>query len=139
MADSGNFLWLINDYTVVETLSKTLKKGDIICSVQLYDSDSNDEKRIITEVRKSGKKRIRHHTPASKELCYAHWDNGKFMQSPESQGESAFFIDGEIVASFAVTWSMTYDELFHFDEDVAIRAYRERAEQLSAQARSDSK
>lgn len=137
--DSGNFLWLINDYTIVETLYETLKKGDRICTVQLYDTNRNEENRIIAEMRKSGKKRIRHHTSASKELCYVHWDNGKFMQIPESQGESAFFIDDEIVAPFAVAWNMTYDELFDFDEDVAIRAYRERAEQLSAQARSGSK
>ena len=137
--DSGNFLWLINDYTIVEALYETLKKGDRICTVQLYDTNRNEENRIIAEMRKSGKKRIRHHTSASKELCYVHWDNGKFMQIPESQGESAFFIDDEIVAPFAVAWNMTYDELFDFDEDVAIRAYRERAEQLSAQARSGSK
>ena len=128
--DSGNFLWLINDYTVVETLSETLKNGDTICSAQLYDFDRNEEKRIIAEVRKSGKKRIRHHSSASKELCYAHWNNGRFMQIPESQGESAFFIDDEIVAPFAVTWSMTYDELFDFDEDIAITAYKNRADQL---------
>ena len=88
--DSGNFLWLINDYTIVETLYETLKKGDRICTVQLYDTNRNEENRIIAEMRKSGKKRIRHHTSASKELCYVHWDNGKFMQIPESQGESAF-------------------------------------------------
>ncbi len=125
--DSGSFLWLINDYTVVETLCETLKKGDKICTVQLYDTNRNDEKRIIAEVRKSG---IKRHTSASKELCYARWDNGKFMQIPESQGESALFIDDELVAPFAVAWNMTYDELFDFDEDIAILTYKKRAKQL---------
>ena len=58
-ADSGNFLWLINDYTVEETLCETLKQGDVICTVQLYDTDRNEEERILAEVRKSGKKIIR--------------------------------------------------------------------------------
>ena len=34
---------------------------------------------------------------------------------------------------------MTYDELFDFDEDIAIRAYKERAEHLDAKARGNGK
>ena len=127
--DSGNFLWLINDYIVEETLCETLKKGDAICTVQLYDTGRNEEERLLAEVRKSGKKNIRKEFSASKGLCYAHWDNGEFRQIPESQGEAAFFIDDELVAPFTITWNMTYDELFDFNEDIAMRAYKERTEQ----------
>ena len=130
VSDSGNFLWLINDYTVEVTLCETLKKGDRLCTAQLYDSDMKEQKRILAEARKSGKNFIRMRFPVSKELCYAHWDNGKFMKIPRAQVELAFFIDDEIVAPFEVAWNMAYDELVNFDEDVAILAYKERAEQL---------
>lgn len=40
-----------------------------------------------------------------------------------------FVIDNEIVAPFEVAWNLTYDGLIHFDENVAVQAYKRRVEQ----------
>ena len=42
--------------------------------------------------------------------------------------ETFFIIDNELVAPFEIIWNLTYDGLIHFDENVAVQAYKRRVE-----------
>ena len=128
LSNTNDFVWLVNNYIVDTTLCRLLKRGDKVCTVQLYDCDARESKRIFAEARKSGSKTLRHRQlPGG--LEYACWDNGKFVQAGDCLGEKAFCLDNEIVAPFKFVWDGIYAGLLPFNEEAVIRAYKERAEE----------
>lgn len=102
---------IVDEFSVVETLCDNLKIGDKLCTKQLYDGSKDEKQRIISEARRSEnpivKRRLR-----DRGLCFAYWDQ----------------IDNELVAPFEIIWDLTYDGLIHFDENVAVQAYKRRVE-----------
>ena len=128
LTNTNDFLWLVNNYIVDTTLCRLLKRGDKVCTVQLYDCDASELKRLFAEARKSGSKTLRHRQlPGG--LKYACWDNGKFVQTGNCVGEKAFCLDNEIVAPFKFVWDGIYAGLLPFNEEAVIRAYKERSEE----------
>lgn len=119
---------IVDEFSVDETLCDNLKIGDKLCTKQLYDGSKDEEQRIISEARRSGnpivKRRLR-----DRGLCFAYWDQGKFVNIKGLPNETFFIIDNELVAPFEVAWNLRYDGLIHFEENVAIQAYKRRVEQ----------
>jgi hypothetical protein len=118
---------IVDEFSVDETLCDNLKIGDKLCTKQLYDGSKDEEQRIISEARRSEnpivKRRLR-----DRGLCFAYWDQGKFINIKGLPNETFFIIDNELVAPFEIIWNLTYDGLIHFDKNVAVQAYKRRVE-----------
>lgn len=117
----------VDEFAVEATLCDILKKGDKICTQQLYDGDMEDTHRIISEAR-SNNNPIVGRVSQNGGLCLAYWDKGEFIQPQELPTERFFIIDNEIVAPFGFLWDGRYDGLLKFDEKIAQTAYIRRVE-----------
>jgi len=124
-----NNAWIVrvDEFVVKATLCDILKKGDKICTRQLYDGDMEDAQRIISEAR-SKNNPIVGRVSQDGGLCLAYWGQGKFIQFQELPTERFFIIDNEIVAPFEFLWDGRYDGLLEFDEQLAIDFYLRRVE-----------
>lgn len=127
---SADYGWttLVEVYSVEATLCDTLKKGDKICTTQLYDGSKDDRRRIRLLGRSCGQ-RIVGRKKLQGSMCFAYWDKGKFIKPEELPSESFFIIGNEIVAPFEFMWNNTYDGLLEFDEKFAQDAYIKRTQQ----------
>ncbi len=128
LADDSACVLIVDVFSVEATLCDALKKGDKICTERLYDGSKENRKRIVSEVRSCGNQ-IVERPLQDRGLCFAYWDEGKFVIPKELASGRLFIIDNEIVAPFEVAWNLTYDGLIHFDENVAVQAYKRRVEQ----------
>ncbi len=128
LADDNACVWIVDVFSVEATLCDALKKGDKICTEQLYDGSKEEMQRVISEARRSGNPIVERRLH-DRGLCFAHWDEGKFISPNELPLERLFFINNELVAPFEVAWNLCYDGLIHFEENVAIQAYKRRVEQ----------
>ena len=128
LAGDNACVWVVDVFSIEATLCDTLKKGDKICTERLYDGSIEDRKRIVSEVRSCGNL-IVERPRQDRGLCFAYWAEGKFVIPKELASGRLFIIDNEIVAPFEVAWNLTYDGLIHFDENVAVQAYKQRVEQ----------
>ena len=126
---NGSYAWVIrvDEFLVVATLCDILKKGDKICTQQLYDGGKEEERRIVSDAHHNMKS-IVDRRQKDGALCLAYWDNGKFIHPEELPTERFFIIDNEIVASFEFMWDGCYDGLLEFDEQYAIDSYLRRVE-----------
>jgi hypothetical protein len=129
LADDTACVWIVDVFSVEATLCDALKNGDKICTEQLYDGSKGEKQRIISEARRNGNPIVERRLQ-DRGLCFAHWDEGKFISLKELASERLFIIDNEIIAPFEVVWNLTYDGLIHFDENVAIQAYKRRVKQM---------
>jgi len=128
LADDNACVWIIDVFSVEATLCDALKNGDKLCTKQLYDGSKEEKHRIISEARHSGNPIVEGRMQ-DRQLCFAYWDQGKFINPKELPKETFFIIDNELVAPFEVAWNLCYDGLIHFEENVAIQAYKRRVEQ----------
>lgn len=128
-SDFRSNAWIVrvDEFVVEATLFDILKKGDKICTQQLYDGDMEDKQRIISEARNINNPIVRR-VSQDGGLCLAYWDHGKFIQPQELPTERFFIIDNEIVAPFEFLWDGRYDGLLEFDEKIAQQAYLKRIE-----------
>lgn len=116
---------IVNVFSVEATLCDALKIGDKICTEQLYDGCRDEIDQIVSEAKRSGNSIIERRLH-DRRLCFAYWNKGKFVSPQEMPNETFFIIDNEIIAPFEVFWNLSYDGLIHFDENVAVQAYKRR-------------
>lgn len=126
LSDDTACVRIIDVFSVESTSCEVLKKGDKICTEQLYDGSKESKQWIIAEAR-SNKNPIVARQFQSRGLCLARWEEGRFISPEELPSERLFIINNEIVAPFEAIWNLTYDGLIHFDEGEAVQAYKRRA------------
>ena len=133
-SNTSNVLWVIDSFVVDATLCETLKYGDKICTVRLFDGQIEERRRILSEAH--GKKvKIMSGQIVSRKLKYACWDSAKIVHIGGSLTETALCVDSEIIAPLKFQWNCLYDELLPFEEIIAISAYKKRAEEVKGNKR----
>ena len=121
-------IFIVDEFLVESTLCDTLKKGDKICTEQLFDGSKEDEQRILLKAMCDGKRIVRRRLQNTG-LCFMCWDKGEIVHSAELPKETFIIIDNEIVAPFEFMWNNAYDGLLEFDEQFAQNAYINRTMQ----------
>lgn len=121
-------IFVVGEFLVESTLCDTLRKGDKICTEQLYDGSEEDKLRILFRAMRDGK-RIVGRRQQNTGLCFTYWDKGRIVHPKELPKETFFIIDNEIVTPFEFMWNNAYDGLVEFDEQFAQDAYIKRTMQ----------
>ena len=76
--NTSNVLWAVDSYVVEETLCETLKCGDKICTARLFDGQTEERRRILSEAQEKNIK-ITGWQIVSQELKCACWDAAKIV------------------------------------------------------------
>ena len=128
-SQGSNILWAVDSFVVDSTLCEKLKCGDKICTARLFDGQTVERQRILSEAYKKNVK-ITGRKIVARELKYACWNSAKIVHVEGPSTETALCIDSEIVAPLKFYWDCLCDELLPFDEEFAISAYKKRAEEF---------
>ena len=126
LSEDEGCIFLVDEFSVESTLCGVLKKGDKICTGQLYDGSKEAMRSIRREARHAGNRIVGRKSRQDAGLRFAYWDKGEFVRYNELPSESFFVIDNEIVAPFEFMWNNTYDGLLEFDEKFTQDAYIKR-------------
>ena len=126
LSEDEGCIFLVDEFSVESTLCGVLKKGDKICTGQLYDGSKEAMRSIRREARHAGNRIVGRKSRQDAGLRFAYWDKGEVVRYNELPSESFFVIDNEIVAPFEFMWNNTYDGLLEFDEKFAQDAYIKR-------------
>ncbi len=129
LSEDEGCIFIVDEFSVESTLCDVLKKGDKICTAQLYDGSKEAMRCIRREARSCGNRIVGRKSRQDARLRFAYWDKGEFIRYNELPSESFFIIDNEIVAPFEFMWNNTYDGLLEFDEKFAQDAYIKRTQQ----------
>ena len=128
LSEDEGCISMVDEFSVESTLCGVLKKGDKICTAQLYDGSKEAMRSIRREARHAGNRIVGRKSRQDAGLRFAYWDKGEFVRYNELPSESFFVIDNEIVAPFEFMWDGRYDGLLEFDEKIAQQAYLKRVE-----------